>query len=258
MAATPKVGRLARAAERLAASDSGMAFLGRWALWLRSSRRARLSIRAVRTAILCAVIWNLGETYGMMKYAADPEGEALKNLQSMVHGTVGDGSDRSRLHDQSNGIVFPKDHSLHKRASKITRRVLTAAQTVIETKAHAWEKKHGPWTAKDTANEGGDRKGKDEYLMYRKAYRNLKQRWNVVVLNDLSPNAFVTDLCPRTIFVHAQMMSETWTIDGRTYVDGMTDDELAFVRRRSDTMPPLLPLLLRTVLVRPFFMRHGI
>ena len=68
--------------------------------------------------------------------------------------------------------------------------------------------------------------------MYRKAYRNLKQRWKLVVLNDQSPNAFVTDLCPRTIFVHAQMMSDSWSLDGQNYVDGMSDDELAFVRHR--------------------------
>jgi hypothetical protein len=200
------LGRMGRAAQRLADSDRSLAFLGRWALWIRRSRRTRLAIRAFRTAVLCAGIWNLGSQHGMMTYAADPEGEARKNLIRMVRGTVGDGSDKSRLVDQKAGIVLPKGHPVHDRAARITARVLSAAQQVIETKASAWEKKHGKWTPKDTANEGADRGNEaEEYLRYRKAYRNLKQRWNVVVLNDQGINAFVTDLCPRTIFVHAQV-----------------------------------------------------
>jgi hypothetical protein len=225
-----ELGRLARVAQRLAASGSGLAFLGRWALWLRSSRRARLSIRAFRTAVLCAIIWSLGETHGMMKYAADPEGEAHKNLVSMVHTSVGDGSDRSRVVDTSEGLVMSKDHRMHRRAAQITQRVLTAAQEVVKTKAAAWEEKHGKWTEKDSATEGEERDNADEYLAYLKAYRNLKQRWRLVVLNDQSINAFVTDLCPRTIFIHAHLMASSWSVDGRVYVDGMTDDELAFVR----------------------------
>ncbi len=230
-----ELGRLGRAAQHLAASGGGLAFLGRWALWLRASRRTRLSIRALRTAVLCGIIWTLGETYGMMKYAADPEGEAHKNLISTVHNAVGDGSDRSELVDTSEGIVISKNHAMHKRASKITRRVLSAAQEVVKMKAAAWETKHGKWTEKDVATEGEDREDADEYLMYMRAYRNLKQRWTLVLLNDKGINAFVTDACPRTIFIHAQLMASSWThpyaIDGGSvHVDGMTDDELAFVR----------------------------
>ena len=43
----------------------------------------------------------------------------------------------------------------------------------------------------------------DLFVMDR--YNNLKQRWTVVVLNDKNINAFVTDIVPRTIFVHAQV-----------------------------------------------------
>eukprot|EP01043_Picozoa_sp_COSAG02_P040709 COSAG02_NODE_3314_length_6953_cov_4.605924_12_plen_300_part_00 len=228
--ARAELGRLGRAAQRLAASGSGMAFLGRWALWLRASRRTRLCIRAFRTAFLCGIIWSLGEGYGMMKYAADPEGEAHSNLVATIRQTVGDGSDRSWVADTSEGIVISKDHAMHKRASKITQRVLRAAQEVVKMKAAAWETKHGKWTEQDTATEGTDRENAEEYLMYLRAHRNLKQRWTLVLLNDQHINAFVTDLCPRTIFVHAQLMASSWTLDGHVHVDGMTDDELAFVR----------------------------
>ena len=70
----------------------------------------------------------------------------------------------------------------------------------MKTKAAAWEKKNGAWTNEDSANDGKGRKDADEYLMYLRANRNLKQRWSLVVLNDQNINAFVTDLCPRTIF----------------------------------------------------------
>ncbi len=174
----------------------------------------------------------------MMKYAADPEGQAHKNLVSMVHSSVGDGSDRSHVVDESEGLVMSKNHVMHKRAAKITQRVLQAAQEVIKMKAAAWEKKHGKWTEADSANEGNDREDADEYLMYLRAYRNLKQRWSLVVLNDQSINAFVTDLCPRTIFVHAHLMASYWSVDGTVYVDGMTDDELAFVRPPTSLRAP--------------------
>ena len=46
-------GRLGRLANRLGSSGSSLSFLGRWALFVRNSRRLRLGIRAFRTAVLC-------------------------------------------------------------------------------------------------------------------------------------------------------------------------------------------------------------
>ena len=68
----------------------------------------------------------------MMKYAADPEGEQRRSLQSMVRGTVGDGSDTSKLVYKNEPIVLQKGNNDHIRASAITKRVLTAATKVIE------------------------------------------------------------------------------------------------------------------------------
>ena len=134
-ATEPSLGRLGRTAQRLAQSNSSLAFLGRWALYLRKFRRTRLAIRAVRTAVLCAVIYRMGEAHGMMKYAADPEGEADKNLIAIVHGTVGDGSDKSRMVVESDHVMLPKGHPMHERAAGITARLLSAAVEVMQAKA---------------------------------------------------------------------------------------------------------------------------
>ena len=68
----------------------------------------------------------------MMTYAADPEGQAYKNLVATVKDVVTEDSYRC---DVDSGPVLPRDHPMHKRAAAITGRLLTAATAVMQEKA---------------------------------------------------------------------------------------------------------------------------
>jgi len=198
--------------------------------------------RASRTLIVAAGIYQSGYTSGMIDYAEDPLGKDKEMATNMMKG-----------HQATS--VHTHDSEYYRAAERVGSRVVAAAklytkkmseecekevQRLIKLKERremedaAFEKTLSKLTGKELEDKNklheDGKATKEEIekklelatnqnLKWSKAMKTMTGNWTYTVSDAQSVNAFVSDLCPRQIFIH----------QGLFHICHPTDDELALV-----------------------------
>ena len=146
-------------------------------------------------------IYGIGYYVGGKDYAWDPEGFTKASLLNNL-AVDADSADQAMLPTTSKESV---------RVSRVVARLLKAAEILLEERVQALQENDSPdlLLQHKTIEE------------WETALVRLKSgEWKVIIVNDASPNAFVTPGCPRHIFVHKGLLSKEV---------GASDAALAFV-----------------------------
>lgn len=198
---------------------SPVARLERWALNNPGKHRAlqwlSLFLKVGRTAVLGVSIFMAGRLYGEADFARDPHAKQkelmLTLLKQQSWQTNGDGE------PVAPSIASRTDPS-YRQVARVGTRVVLAARDFVEEEIKAREARLKA-LAKE-ANRGADcEKLAEEIGEWRDRLRLLKGTWNYIVVKSPVPNAFVSDLSPRNIFVNEGLVKGLQ----------ITDDELALV-----------------------------
>ena len=126
--------------------------------------------------------------------------------------------------DRCIALRFKNVYLEYKYVSKIARRVLSSAKSYSEQQRKFYEGLHNRKLAYHTLTGANGEIAKTVNVkatleMWTTACEKLEGNWNIVVIRNATPNAFVTELCPRRIFVHTGLLEHCKP----------TDDELGMV-----------------------------
>ena len=196
-------------------SDTGTHW-SRWQQYLREGTlqpwqiRLRLFYRFTRMVVFGYTIFSVGKHVGAIEYAWDPVGFMRNQIRNAISVDV------DKVHDPIRSSNSPE----HKRCERIVGRLLQAAEIVVKERLEAAEAAEAEGdSAPETKLEFAPIASMSDSEDWALALNRLQSgEWTVVVVNNSSPNAFVTGMVPRVIFVHQGLMSST-----------ASDEELAFV-----------------------------
>jgi len=132
----------------------------------------RVGFRVARVGFLAFTLYNLGKAEGMAEYATNPEAYCQHILVSVISQFTAPG-----VQPQDVVITGPTED-----------RVIRILQKVVDGATKTLTRLHDQST------------DPDEQERYREAFKMLKRRWNVIVLDCDAMNAFVHPLLPGHIF----------------------------------------------------------
>lgn len=188
-------------------------------------------VRVVRVGALAAGIYAAGLSAGQMEVLQDPEAMRQKLQQLYVVRSHTHEGDRGELAEP---VVYHETSALYRRVAGIGARILVAAREHVGAKRAASLGKlraverelealaEPGWHAASAARlqlESECVAMRKEVEYWEDAAKRLNGHWTWVVTNSTAINAFVTPLCPRTVFV----------LEGLLVKLRPTDDELAMV-----------------------------
>jgi predicted Zn-dependent protease len=158
-------------------------------------------------------IYQLGYMKGISEYAADPrrkEKEIAKNLiMSQAWKSLPAGGEL-----QPPRIVRSTE-AIHMHVSAVGARVVAGARLYVEAKIRSREARLRDPSLSDNVKAGI----REEIAEFREKLNMCKGDWNYIVIENPVPNAFVSDLAPRKIFVNSGLLTSIQA----------TSDELALV-----------------------------
>ncbi|GMH67341.1 hypothetical protein TrRE_jg8371, partial [Triparma retinervis] len=157
-------------------------------------------------------IYQTGKAMGTAEYARDPRAAEKRIRNQLVM------SQAFEL-DEGGKPKFPKLlgtlHPGHVRVEIVGRRIVKGARTFVEAKIKSREAKLSdpafPASSKTTVEE--------ELKYWRDKLKMIKGTWHFVVIDSPIPQAFVSDLSPRKIYVNTGLMTTL----------NCSDNELAMV-----------------------------
>jgi Zn-dependent protease with chaperone function len=182
----------------------------------------------------------LGYAMGLAKYASDPVLMDEQLLNGVIGANVRLGKDESPCLPESsagdsrnlltkvctiNSIYFTVEH---KRVDRIAKRVLAAARMFAEKKVMSLHdlRTGRVLSTNDELKIINDKHEivevcslAEELYLWAESSRKLEGEWRVVVIRDEEPNAFVTEVCPKRIFVNIGLIKAI----------NPSDDELAMI-----------------------------
>ena len=192
--------------------DLGGSKFDRWRKTWRQWRDRKLSTEAYylrlvwrfcRLVVVGYSIFAVGKLHGSIEYAWDPVGSTKQAILGSI--SVDENADRALLPTNSKEVM---------RVKRVVARLLMAAEQLLEERV-ASIKRSGANAELDEILEDCTAE------QWETALQRLRSgEWTVLVVNNSSPNAFVTALVPRTIFVHRGLLSRGV---------GASDAALAFV-----------------------------
>jgi hypothetical protein len=152
--------------------------------------------RAARMAFLSVVLMQAGYSIGVTEVLEDPEGKEKELVKTIV--------------EQSGAtLTLSTSHDTYRRVERVAIRVVEGGQLLCERKRLEAqraiaklrrEKGPPPEVAEQIATLEA------EVAQWEKASKKLKGEWKFIVLRNGVPNAFVTDLCPRRIFINTGLI----------------------------------------------------
>jgi Zn-dependent protease with chaperone function len=141
-------------------------------------------IRAVRVGVLCFAIYGAGYRSGVTDFIEDPVEMHETLLKTVI--------------SQSGGIkVVDKSDPESKRVQMIGRRIIEAAKHYCDEQLVV---------AKAANAEAANNQADIDY--WEAAIKRLCGQWSISYLDAPTPNAFVSNLLPRHIFVHQGLVRE--------------------------------------------------
>jgi len=179
-------------------------------------------IKIVRIPFIILSVFGLGYNQGIMEYAKDPEKMKLKFLQQIVTdfgcqdlslvllAAEGDANTHFPFGNEFVGDA-PKREQLRK-VVYVGERIVTAARAYVHEKVKEVAANHDP-------DENIEKN--EEYMKWNEAWDRIggNIKWVFVLVESPVPNACVSELLPRTIFVSTSLLN-TFTTN---------DDELGMV-----------------------------
>jgi len=191
----------------------------RWDDWKKTNRKKVLGIkgagfilRAVRTAVLGISIYQTGKAMGTSEYARDPRAMEKKIRNQLVMSQAFEA-------DANGNPKFPRLlgtlHPSHRRVEGVGNRIIKGARKFVEAKIKSRADK-----LNDQAFPAEKRpKVQKELKFWSDKLKMIKGNWHFIVIDSPVPQAFVSDLSPRKIYVNTGLLTTL----------KCTDDELAMV-----------------------------
>ena len=198
----------------------------------------RKGLRVTRVGFLTFGIFSSGYQMGLAKYAEDPQEMDRQLMLQIVRSSVSTEprGNRESNDSENNDLILKKDTKEYQAVQKVSSRVLKAAKRYCEMqlqeKEDMFTKLQGKYKAIEAdANMDLQKKSARIYELTQQAEeirgeaqrwtnvkRQLKGHWHCIVINSDSINAFVTNACPRRVFVNKGLFQVN-----------PTEDELAMV-----------------------------
>lgn len=174
------------------------------------------TIRVTRMVSLIFVVHSLGYRNGLIFYAKDSRKADLEIMKSILKST-----------SESDVGYHDKSSPMYKRANKVGSRIITSAKSLCKeklleyTKLRDIEKLRLSNSVLDLVPQ--DHSKLEELTFQVDLWENrvstMRGDWHYIVTKNISVNAFVTDLCPRRIFINQGLFD----------VINPTDDEFALI-----------------------------
>jgi hypothetical protein len=157
--------------------------------------------RAARVVFLSVVLMQAGYSIGVTEVLEDPEGKEKELVKTIV--------------EQSGATTLTPlstSHDTYRRVERVAVRVVEGGQLLCERKrldaqraiAKLRREKGVVTPPPDIAEQIATLEA--EVAQWEKASKKLKGEWKFIVLRNGVPNAFVTDLCPRRIFINTGLI----------------------------------------------------
>lgn len=170
----------------------------------------RHALRATRVGVLTFGVYNAGYSNGIMDYAKDREAMELTLLKSVLAGCG------------AKDVLSKNSHSEYAQLDRVGTAIVNAAIHHCEEELRCAEKniqiaKHLPSTNPGKAQFLAE--SQESIEKHQGALNKLRGSWSFYITDADVPNAFVTDLLPRRIFVNIGLLGHFHP----------SDDELGFV-----------------------------
>ena len=201
----------------------------------------RKGLRIARVGFLTYGVYTSGYHMGMAKYAEDPQEMDRQLMMQIVRSSISTmgadsvGEDAS-AEDSKHNLILKKDTQEYKVVQRVSLRVLKAAKEFCniqlqESKDTLLKISKEYQNTKESSNTESNEKSvhllelvkqaaqtQNEMQYWSQVKQQLKGHWHCIVINSKDINAFVTNVCPRKIFVHKGLFQVH-----------PTEDELAMV-----------------------------
>lgn len=193
---------LARQTFASSSSSNGEPF-SRWKLFARI-------VRYIRIPLLVASVYSLGYQQGIIEYARNPT-ELKEALLNSVLASVGcrDKSGVSSIRDIDSSRMFSKANREVRKVARIGGKIMIAAKALAAQKqAEAIEAVQS--TLPTDISKENLVAILDEDFSYQRwttAVEQLDGNWTYMLIDSQLPNAFVTEIMPRHIFITTSMLN---------------------------------------------------
>lgn len=181
--------------------------------------RAARFVKYTRIPFLIVSIYSLGYQQGIIDDSRNPE-ECRQALLDNVFASMGV-SDRSHVHTVQDGDSMLRSHNKDcKRIAKIGRSIVHVARGFVQKQLETTAKEIRAKLPQDITKEQfvSTLLQNSDFQQWYKAKTQLEGNWSYLLLETKVPNAFVSEILPKRIFVTIAMLD---IIDN--------DDELALV-----------------------------
>jgi len=135
-------------------------------------------------------IYGLGKQAGISEYAQDPIAMEKSLSKTLISGQFANGEEPK---------VRKTSDPVHKRVDKISHKILQGARDLIDGKI---ERRMMRINLKK-----GNTKLEEELAYWQAKRRTLKGTWHTIVICSPLPNAFVSDITPRKIYVNEGLLT---------------------------------------------------
>lgn len=202
-------------------SSDGPGGHGRWRVLARI-------VRYVRIPVLVASVYGLGYQQGIIEYARNPDEVQESLLESvlagvgctdpkLVHAVTDSGSSSLGL---VGGVMTSGENRSARRVARIGSKIKQAAKELVRQKQRAAVDEVRSKLPQDVSEQQllQALQLDEEFVMWTSAIQKLEGTWTYMQLNVDLPNAFVTEIVPRHIFITTAMLAMI-----------ANDDELALV-----------------------------
>jgi len=147
------------------------------------------SLKLIRLPVIIFGVFQLGKQQGVIDYVRSPQMYTDRLLNEIMH--------------EFDAKEIVTEGKMHAQVERVGRQIIPAAQRFVSIKLKE-------------ARESGDEK---DVEFWTGACKRTAGSWNYITLDSEIPNAFVTELFPRTIFVTTRYLED--------YIGG--DDDLALI-----------------------------
>jgi Zn-dependent protease with chaperone function len=156
-----------------------------------------------------------GRLYGEADFARDPHAKQKELMLTLLK------QQAWQTYEEGEPVapaIAPKTDASYRQVARVGTRIVLAARDFVEMEISAREARLEA-LAKGAARNSESERLVEEIGEWRERLRLLKGSWNYIVVKSPVPNAFVSDLSPRNIFVNEGLVTGL----------KITDDELALV-----------------------------
>lgn len=204
-------------------------------------------VRYIRIPVLVASVYSLGYQQGIIEYARNPM-ELKEALLDSVLASVGcsDRSGVSSIRDSDSSGIFSQANRQVKQVARIGGKIMVAAKVLATQKQLEAIEAIKSRLPQDLPPEKlVEILDQDEfYQTWTTAIEQLDGNWTYMLIDSQLPNAFVTEILPRNIFITTSMLH---MIDNEDELALVLGHELSHMLLGHITEKNMLETMLRTV-----------